>query len=205
MNLKKAKSFFAVTLLSIICLSVFSACGKVETPTDAVLKALTATKIVNKDEMNNYFNYEDLMAFDKTNKDKSTTTTKTSTEYSKLIFSKLSYKIISSSKDGDITTVKTEITNTDMVIVMTEYITDAMTLAASNALLPEDKKLKQEDIDKKIEQLLIDKLSKKDNKKATTIVDIKLTKKDNNWKITMDKQLQDAITGGLSNYSPEIK
>lgn len=207
MKIKNLKTFFVVTLLSITCLGTFAACSLGESPTEAVSKALTATKAIDEVGMSNYFTYKELMNFDKTNENKPTTDkAKKAKEKlnAKLFFSKLNYKVISSSKDGDTAIVKTEITNTDMSSVMTEYFTEAMTFAMSNAFLPEATKLKQEDIDKKMEQTLISKLSKKDNKTVTTTVDIKLTKKDKKWKINMDKQLQNAITGGLSGFSQKF-
>lgn len=83
----------------------------------------------------------------------------------KLIFSNLDFKIVSSSINGDSATVKTEITNLDMKSIMGEYVTEAFKFATTNAFLADNKKISEEDVNKKIEQMLIDILSRKDNKK----------------------------------------
>jgi len=205
MNFKRVKTLLNVTLISIICLSLFSACSQGESPKEAVAKALTATKSLDEAGMKNYFTYEELMSFDTSNKNKDTKKqTVQDKEKSKLFFSKLNYKIVSSSVEKDTATVKTEITNLDMKSIMEEYFTQALKLAMDNAFLPEDKQIKKDELDKKMEQILIDMISKKDNKTVTTTVNIKLVKTEKKWKIKMDKELQDAITGGLASISEKM-
>jgi len=201
MNFKNMKSFLKGLMIAVTCLCVFSACNLGgETPEQSISKALNAVKILDETGMQNYFTYDELMNFGTSNKDK----TIKDKQNAKLFFSNLDYKIISSSVNGDAATVKTEITNLDMKSIMGEYVSEAMKFVMANAFTTDDKKLKEEEVDKKVEQMLTDFISRKDNKKVTSTVDIKLTKKDKNWKIQMEKGLQDAITGGLVSFSEEI-
>lgn len=188
-------------MIGIICVGVFSACSLGgEKPEQAVSKALNAVKILDEAGMQSYFTYDELMNFGTSNKDK----TIKDKQNTKLYFSNLDYKIKSSSVNGDAATVKTEITNLDMKSIMGEYVAEAMKLAMANAFTTDDKKLKEEEMNKKSEQMLVDFISRKDNKKVTLTVDIKLIKKDKNWKVQMEKGLQDAITGGLASFSEEM-
>jgi hypothetical protein len=125
-------------------------------------------------------------------------------EKAKLFFSRLSYNIVSSSVEKDTATVKTEITNLDMKSIMQEYFAEAFNLAMGDAFSEADKQLSQEELDNKMEQMLIDMISKQDNKTVTATVDITLTKSEKGWEINMDKVLQDAITGGLSSILQQM-
>ncbi len=200
MKVKNTKSLFTTLALCIICLFVFSACNSDgESPKQAVSKSLSSVKSLDEAGMKNYFTYDELMNFGTSSGEESIKVK----ENTKLFFSKLDYKIISSSVSGKTATVKTEITNTDMKSLMGEYIAEVMKLSVGNAFTTDDKKLTDSDMSKKTDQMLIDMISKKDNKKETTTVNVKLSKTNKHWKIKMDKELQNAITGGLASVSSD--
>jgi hypothetical protein len=205
MNFKNVKFFLKVILSSILCLGMLTSCSQGESPREAVEKALTATKSLDEVGMSNYFSYEELVDFDGVSNEKSVgKLVGEDKEKAKLFFSKLSYNIVSSSVEKNTANVKTEITNLDMKSIMQEYFTEAFNLAMGDAFSESDKQLSQEELVKKMEQMLIDTISKQDNKTVTATVDIKLTKSEKGWKINMDKTLQDAITGGLSTISQQM-
>ncbi len=188
--IKKTGRLIAAAL---ILAFVFTACGRGETPEQAVTNALNAVKNYEKETARKYFSSDELFSSnsqsDELIKDE---------ENIKLIFSKLDFKVLSSTKEKDTATVKTEITNIDMTEIIGEYFRQAMALASGNAFAGANAK-SQEEIDKEAEQLLIDLLKKEDNKKVTFTIDIKLTKHENSWKIDANEEFQNAITGNLYN------
>lgn len=171
---------------------VFTACRS-ETPEQAVTNALNAVKNLDKDTAQKYFSYDELF-----NRNSESDELVKDEQNIKLIFNKLSFKVISSSKEGNAPTVKTEITNIDMASIMGEFFQKVIALAFSNAFAGNSEK-SQEEIDKEAEQILVDLLNREDNKTVTSTIDIKLTKYDNSWKIDANEEFQNAITGGLFN------
>ena len=181
-------------IAALFCLAlVFSltACGttEVEKPEQAVSKAFDSLKASDLDSVKKYLSYDELMKYD--------SSSGMPQVEEKLFFSKLSYKIVSSSTNGDNATVKTEVTNTDMKAVLGECINQAMELAVGSALNANSQQLSDEEMEKKMEEVFITQLKKEDSKTVTKTVDINLTKNSSSWKLTLDKPLQDALLGGL--------
>lgn len=110
-------------------------------------------------------------------------------ELIKSIVSKFSYKVISSSEQGDSATVKVQITNRDLSGVLKQLITAGV----------------KGNVD---ESTLVELINKTDKTKQFD-VDIKLKYQDDQWKIDMTQDLLNAIAGGfvpglnLLNYDKE--
>lgn len=119
-------------------------------------------------------------------------------EGAKLLVNQLTYKIKETSVNGDQAVVKTEITNIDVTAVMGEYVKQAMAEALSS--LGSDKQAAESDPDR----LLTELLSKPDNKKVTTTVDVSLVKGEDGWKINGGETLLVAIIGGLANLGSNL-
>jgi predicted small lipoprotein YifL len=186
------KSCLIIALMLILSLSL-SACGtRGELPEQAVTNALNAVKNVDKETMQKYFGAENSFwdsdsGADGLIKDE---------ENLKLLFNKLTYKVISATSENDTATVKTEITNMDLAAVMAEFFQQSMSLAFSNAFGGENAK-SEEEITKEAERILIDLMKKEDNETVTATVDIKLTKNEDGWLIDAGDEFTDAVTGGL--------
>lgn len=167
---------------------MLTGCGGGESPEQAVTNALKAIKNLNMETAKKYFEPEELTKSDSKNdlleNEKNT----------KLLLKNFSFKVLSSSIEGDTATVKTEITNTDLKLILSEYLKQAFASAFSNAFSGE---LSDEDIQKQSEQMFFDLLKREGNKTLTSNIDIKLMKKEDSWRIIMDEYLQDAIFGGL--------
>lgn len=161
--------------------------GKLETPEEAVSNALNAVKNLDSKTINKYFGVDSVMS---NNSDITQ-----GEENAKLIVEKLQFEILSSEVNGDIATVKTQLTNIDMPAVLAEFLQQGMSFAFENAF--SGNPLSDEELEKKTEQMFIDILSKDGNATTTTTVDIDLSKTGDNWKINLDEQLQNAILGGL--------
>lgn len=196
MILKKMGNIIKVASICLIFLSLLSACSLgTEKPDKVVSNSLNALKKLDEKEMKKYFTYEELMDF-KDIEEEETEDAFTDKEIQKLFFNNFKFKIKSTSIKDDTATVKTDITNLDMKNIMQLYFAEALQLAFGN-FFTGDKAISEEELEKQMAEILIKNMTKEDNKMVTTTVDIKLTKKDNKWKIQLDNTLQDAITGGM--------
>lgn len=109
-------------------------------------------------------------------------------------YSKLTYKILDSTIDGDKASVETEITAPNLGVIFTELLQEAIPLAFASAF-SEDA---DDEMDELMNTMLIDKLNDEDLSMITKTVDIKLVKENNTWLIDIDDNLLDAMTGNMS-------
>ena len=184
----------------VLCFSlVFMGCGSSrETPEQAVTNLLTAIKNLDAETIQKYVVYEDLFSGVPESEDLIE-----NEENTKLLTNKLSFKILSSSSEGDTAVVKTEITSIDMAVILGEYMQQAMALAFSNAFAGGAAK-SDEEIDAQAEQIFKDLLNRENNKMKTSTIDIKLTKTETGWRLNSDEEFEDAIFGGLISASKAI-
>ena len=189
-----------IFIASVLLLSfIFTACGNSnETPEQAVTNALNAVKNLDENTAQKYFAYDELFisgsSDDKLIDDD---------EDARLLLSKLNFKVISSSKDGDTATVKTEITNIDMATVLDEYLQQVVAIALSYAFSESDAK-SEEEMMAEAKQVFTDLLKRDDNEMKTSTIDIKLSRNENSWKIDANDEFKDAMLGGLVSASGEI-
>lgn len=194
-----SKKTCIIVVFALLLSLMATACGNSgETPEKAVTNALNAVKNFDKDTAQKYFDYNELFS------NNSETDELIGEEHARLVFGKLSFKVLSSSKEGDTATVKTEITNIDMADVMVEYFRQAMALALENAFIG-DNTWSEEETNSQMEQILIDLLKRDDNKTKTSTVDIKLSKHDDNWKIDINEELRDAVFGGIISMTKDME
>lgn len=189
--MRKLTRLFCVFLLMFL---LVSCAGISETPEQAVANALTAVKDLDKETIQNYFNYGDLIEEDSPdgemlNDDRVLI----------LMFEKFSFKVLSSEEDEDSAIVKTEITNIDMKLIMAEYLKEAFTHALESIFSVDD-----DDFDDEMEEIFINLLEREDNKMLTSTIDINLIKAEDSWKIDMNKTLQNAILGGFVSIISDL-
>lgn len=116
----------------------------------------------------------------------------------------LSYEIISvEEKDGE-ATAKLKITNVNMQTVLSDVMTKMIGEAFSYALLPQDQQPTEEEMDSKLEAMLIEAMEKTDAELITAEVELKLTKKDKAWSIDVTDAFMDAIFGGMMSVSNSL-
>lgn len=187
------KKVFALILVSCMLLS-FAGCGEVKNAEKAVNGMFTAFKNADLDEAQKYVNVDDITNAENESDENTAIILKA-------IFEKLDYEIISSEKIDDSTvSVKTKITAIDMAPVMTEYLSKVFEYAIANAFA--EPQLTDDEYTQKIEEFLIECLSKPDLATVTNEVDIKVVKTENNeWKIETDANFLNALMGGLPDIS----
>ena len=115
-------------------------------------------------------------------------------KFTKTLMDNVEYKIVSSEKvDDNTVTVKVDITAIKMEVVMEKFMAGAMKL-----VLEEDvDNLTEEEINKKMFELLLDAISQPDLETVTTTVDITVKNEDGVWDFGADDALVDAIYGGI--------
>ena len=194
------KTCLLLALLLLLPLIV-SACGyKEDSPEGAVTRFLTALKKLDGETAQKYCLY------DEDDEDETSDGRDAAREFieelaahetNRLMLGRLRYKIVSSSLAGDTATVKTEITNIDLAEVLRIYTQQAMFVAMQAR--------SEEELNAKMEQLFLDLLKRKDNKTVTSAVDIRLTRDEDGWKLCFDRELWNAVLGGLFSAfeSPE--
>lgn len=190
---KKLTAIFALIIMSLMILPACSPKG--ETPEQATTNALNAIRDMKTSTIQKYLVYEDFMGseVEELGEDE---------EYVKLIFRHLSHNILSSSIDGETSTVKVEVTNINMAVILTEYFQQAFAFTFSNAFSEDP--LSEEEVNELTEQMLVDLLKKDDVELTTSTITIALTKTDSSWKLEVDDVFRDAILGGMLSAMEDI-
>ncbi|MBS3991378.1 MAG: hypothetical protein KGZ51_04835 [Erysipelothrix sp.] len=190
-----------IILLFISTLLIFTlvACSSKETPKEVVEKGISAIKNLDLIQIQKYFNADEIsdendvfgQDFDVEN-----------AEIFALMTKNLTYEIINVNTNDKVATVETKITNINMAVIMKDFITQALILAFEQI---GETEVDEEEMQKQMEDLLIELLSKEDNEMITTEVDIELNEVDGEWKIDLNDELINALFGGLTSVVDEIQ
>lgn len=111
----------------------------------------------------------------------------------------LSWQVISAQEDpaAGTATVTVSLTNLDMAPVMGQFLQEVFSDALSSALQADGQQPTEEERTQQYLQTLTDLLNQEDLATRTTTVDVPLTLVDDQWKITPDEAVVDALLGGL--------
>lgn len=192
--MKKTGIFLLVLML---LLSV--ACNKGETAEQATINALNALKTLDKDTLSKYMDYNELVETNENGNDQE------SEEYVKKIFENLEYKIVSSEEKENEAVVKVDITNIDMEKVMGETMKNALAQAFSQAFSSIGEQQSEEENEEMLNEQFNQAIENNKDSKVINTVDIKLSKVDSQWKISMDSELQNALMGNLLRIANQLK
>ena len=136
-----------------------------------------------------------------------------SVEIMELFTKNFSYSITDSQEDEDAgtATVSVDMTNTDMSLIIADFLAAVLSDMLSNAFLPTDQQPSDEDLTKAYLNELAELMAGEDLDTVTNSVDIHLTLTDDQWKITPSDEVFDAMFGGmlsaftsLDNRSPAL-
>lgn len=191
----------SVIIMTIIIMILITACtSKEETAEQVVSNMLNEVKIINKENINKYFDYEKLTE----NSNDLIDNPELIDEQIKKILKELEYKIVSSEEGMDAAIVKTEITNINMDKIFREIVGNMLNFAMAESFKSESERMTEAEIEQKMLEIYDEFLEKHKDEKITNIIDIKLNKINNQWKIEIDESLQNAITGNLIKTIIEI-
>lgn len=186
-------------LIAVAVLFTFTACGKPKKPTavDAVKNAFEAVKALDKDKLVEAFgtegpseNFDDL--------DEATKT------MLKLAVKNLAYNVISSEEKEETATVKTEITNTDMVKVLENAQSELVLKIISymgehNSEMPTD-----EETNAMLNEILAAYLEKDDLETVTKTEDLEFSLVDGKWQMQITADQFDTLFGGLYTFQQNL-
>jgi len=184
-----------LTVIVLLLMLVMGCSAGGEAPEAAVEKALKAVKSLDEETMNQYFSQWD--GFVGSNAEAPALK---DVEALKQIFGSIEYKIVSASTDGDKAVVTTEITALDLKPIFGEFLQQSIALSMSQAFA-KDNPMSDEELEKQINQMLIDLLKKEDNAKVTSTVELSLAKHENSWKIQPNEAFGNAVFGGLKEMT----
>lgn len=195
---KSIKRLTAIILVLVLALSM-AGCNEVEKAETSVNNMFKAFKALDFEEAKKYVDVTAMVP----SQTKEGLTDDT-TMFMENLFDRLDYKIISSEKiDSKNVRVKTEITAVDMKSVLIEYIPDTVEYMFSVAFAyPQPT---EEEIDEKLEEIFIEKLSETELSTVTTEVIIQVYKDGSDWKIQPDDDFVDAIFGKLQAAIEELE
>lgn len=197
MNLKKFMSCFLITTFILMAITGCSGGNK---PEQVVSQTLDAIQKMDTAKVTEGFVDGNTSTIGLGSEEM----TKEEKEMTQLFFKKLSHKIIESKVDGDTATVKTEITNVDFSLIMGDYVSEVMTLSMSNAFAKDGEKLSDEELEKKVQELLETKITDPNAKTVTSTLDLVLSKTDAGWKIKLTDELSNALRGGMANMNGDM-
>ena len=162
---------------------------------EAVKKMFKALKSYDIEEAQKYVDVDEIASEADTNEN--------STLFMKTAFESLEYEIKSSEKiDENNVIVNTSITAIDMKPVMSEFFTKAMQYAFSIAFA--ETQPSEEEQNKKMEEILVECITKPDLVNVTNEVSVKVSKIDNEWKIEADDAFTNAVLGGLVDATNDL-
>lgn len=195
-NMRKVLKITLSLFLVMSMMFSLAGCGEIKKAEKVVNETFTALKARDYDKAQNYIDVDNIMENDSEEDIEAEV-------FMNNIFEKLEYEIISSEKvDGNTVNVKTKITAIDMKPVLREYIAAAFQYVFSTAF--SNPQPTEEETNKKMEEILVECISKPDLATVTNEVIIKVVKEDKNWKIASDDTVADALLGGMISAAEEL-
>ena len=183
---------FSVFLTAVMVLS-FSACGpKRESAQSVAEHALAAVKDLDMQAAQQYWGDGSTILSD-------TESSEPSVEIMELLTQNFSYSITGSQEDEDAGTaiVSVDMTNTDMSLIIADFLAAVLSDALANAFLPADQQPSDEELAQANLDTLTELMAGEDLDTVTNSVDIHLTLTDDQWKIVPSEEVFDAMFGGM--------
>lgn len=203
--MKKVLKLTTTALLILTIILSLTGCGEIKKAENTVNGMFAALKESNAEKVSEYMDLEDFKSSDEGDDTVNDTVTANSKLLIENMFKQLDYKIISSEKKDSSTVVVTaEITNTDMKPVMGAFFAGALQYTFANAFA--NPQPTEEEIAKKMEELLIASVTKPDLATVTNTADITVVKtEDKSWRIKSDDAFLNALLGGLYEATEELE
>lgn len=127
-----------------------------------------------------------------------------SPEVVKALMDRLTYSVLVPEIKGDAGSVYVQLTSVDMSWILSEYMREAMALMMNSSGEP----LTQEELDQKLETMLVEKVKSPSAKMVTTKAEMPLRKIDGQWKVSFDEdssmKFADALLGGFISEFAEL-
>ena len=124
------------------------------------------------------------------------------------VFGGLSYQIIDSVEDeaAGTATVTAEVTNTDMVVAMSNVFSEILPILLEDAFKPESEQMTEEESTQMVSDKLLETLQNPEREMTTTTVDIKLDLVDDAWVIAEDNDaFLNAVLGGMYDFANDLE
>lgn len=199
--MKKIKNTIAIVLTIILAASI-SACGaKIDPPETVVDKALTALKASDFDTAAMYFDTDIGASIGKNTADNENSNEihneDINNQIIQILMDNLQYTIVSSEESDDTAVVTVKIKNINMADVMQDYLSEALNYVFSD--------ISADELETKLNELLISSMDKNTENLVENEVDLILNKTETGWIIAVDTSFVDAITGGTATMAESFE
>lgn len=199
--MKRIKNTIAIVLTIILAASL-SACGaKIDPPETVVDKALTALKASDFDTAAMYFDTDIWASIGKNTADNENSNEIHNEDINKqiiqMLMDNLQYTIVLSEENDDTAVVTVKIKNINMADVMQDYLSEALNYVFSD--------ISADELETKLNELLINSMDKNTENLIENEVDLTLNKTEIGWIIAVDTSFVDAITGGIANMAESFE
>ena len=171
-----------IVLLLIVLAIVTALILLPETPEKTVDGMLNTLKNANFESIDKYVDYDQIV-----NESEMLKNSTMDQETQSLLFDKLSWKVLNTSKQDETASVEVEITNKDFAKIISNYTQEALKIAFSGQSFTQE-----EQNNKLKEQLKNEQIGTK-----TITTTVELTKQDGKWKVQPDESLVNALLPGL--------
>lgn len=181
------------SIFIIVMIFTLTACEKVsgmeteaETPEQAITNIVSAIKEVDAEELTRYGAKELIGSTDELNNRRN-----------KKVFEMLEFNIKSIEENEDSAIVKVEFKTKNLTSIPQDYVDKSAMLTVENNNLGENK-LDDVSMKQKYSDILVDLIDKCEYTEFKEVVDVHLTKENNNnWKLNLDTKFQNAIYGNM--------
>ena len=189
------KKRIVALLIAIAVLFTFAACGKPKRPSaeSVVVNTFEALKALDKEKIKEALGTEG-PAEDFEELDETTQT------MLKLSMKNFTYKIISSEEQEETATVKAEITNTDMVKLLTDATSQLVVKILNYMGEHDNQQPSDEETYVMLQEIFDDYMTRDDLETVTKTEDIALSLTDGKWKPQITADQLDTILGGLYTF-----
>lgn len=194
--MKKSFRLLSVLLALVFTLSVLASCGfspeaKASATVDKTFSVLQSDDVL---EIKEKLALEDNEAF---------SSDEFSDELVLLLFENFDYKINSTEViDDSNVKVNVSITNTDMSVVIADFVAEITAYALEN--LQEISDMSEEEMQEKTFEILEECMNQEDLDTVTVDVDVHVTCTDGVWEVNPEETVLDAILGGFISASEDL-
>ena len=198
--MKKYSKIISLIIVMAAMVTMLAGCGEIKKAETTINNTFTALKTLDFETASEYINVDEIM---KSEDEENDVVSLDDNIFMENLFGKLEYEIVSSEKiDKNTVVVKTKIIAVDMKPVLSEFFGQALQYAFECAF--SSTQPSEEEMNKKMEEMVIECVSKEDLSMVTSEVDIKVIKADKKWKIESSEELSNALLGGLAQAAEEI-
>lgn len=196
---KSVKIIIAIVVIIALILGIYGVMFSLrkKEALETVDHLFTAIASGNKDEINNYMNYDELMENVNNEEEASTEEDEATTQVVNQLFQDVSYEVISSDIKFNHATIKVNVSNKNVGVIFQNYFAKAVELAFSGAFGGNT----ETEMNNELMTYLQQQVESDEIEKLTNEVTLDMERKDGTWKVDCDKEeFVNAVLPGMKSF-----